>query len=140
MSGKYKEWKRLLFWNGLWLIVLLIIGINWGIGMAFDHVDKDVSAVRTSWNADTLCFSSIRGYVVITHLAGYSQDTPVAAQLPKPAFLLDSEGARVERNTWDKLEWRDEVGNIRPPPSIGSRIVGLYHRLQPTEWQDSKSE
>jgi hypothetical protein len=116
----------------VWVTSVLCIVVVWIAVRTFNSTVKDV---RARWDGETLTFSSVTGRVVISHLEGRSNNMPVAAPLPVPLYIVDSEGVKVDRATYEKLHWRNEGGNLRPAPPVGSEITGLYQRLQPTTWR-----
>ncbi len=142
MSASHAEWprdrRRLVFWNGVCLSVLVLAGLVWSGSKYLQHTDQRMSAVTASWDGDALRFTSLRGFVVITHLVGVSGQVAVEAPLSRPMCLLDSGSVRMEKATLTKLDWRDEDGNKQPAPAVGSQIVGLYTRPDMTEWKGAK--
>jgi hypothetical protein len=116
----------------IWVVGFICIVVLWIVARTYVSTVWDV---RARWVDDTLTFSSITGRVVITHLEGQSNGRPVAAPLPEPLYIVDSESVKVDRATYEKLPWRDEGGAAEPAPPIGSEITGLYQRLHPTTWR-----
>jgi hypothetical protein len=82
----------------------------------------------------------MRGHVLVTHLAGFSNGSPAGARLPEPVFLLDSEGASIDLATFQSLDWRNEGGGKESAPAVGSAVRALHIQLQPSIWQDRAGE
>lgn len=127
-----EQMKRLALWNRVWLTLSVVLALAWGFGRVVEHVFEDSSTVKSSWDGETLRFSSLQGRVVISHLQSYSAERLVGARLPTPLFILDSGPVTVDPTTWKALEWRDDAGSVQPPPPVGAPVKGLYTRLERT--------
>jgi len=126
-----------LLWSRYWLaiLVLFVVLVAGGVAFVFERTAGATAKVQASWRGNTLWFSSIRGFVVVTHLVGTSGGAPVGAALPAPLLLLDSGGASVPPTIWKSLRWLDEGGAEASAPPVGSEITGLYQRQNATEWK-----
>lgn len=124
--------RRLIRWNRFWLTLLSLVALAAGFMLVIDPVHSQLNSVRAGWRGDTLYFQC-EGPLLLTHLVGES-DGLVAAELAHPIFVLDSGGARIERLSFDALVWRYEGGAKAPAPRSGSRVRGLYIRLQASDW------
>jgi hypothetical protein len=142
MQPEDKAVKDLRFWNHLWLVTLLLIGLAWLAGRVLEHVNQRISSVDTWWSRspDALVISSLRGHVLVTHLAGFSGSSPAGVRLPEPVFLLDSEGARIDLGAFRGLDWRNEGGGKVSAPAVGSEVRALYIRLQASDWRERAAE
>ena len=65
---------------------------------------------------------------------------PVAARLPEPIFMLDSEGAVIEKAAYDRLEWSNEGRTKDDPPPYGSKVHALFIRLESSEMRERAAE
>ena len=129
------KFQRLLFWNRMWAAACVLLILLAALYLVTNHFRQMLLEVHSGWNTDTLIVTTITGRVVITHLEGESANTRVMAQLPTPRFIVDSESIKFDKQTLQRLKWRDEGGNTHPAPASGSPILALYYRAQPTTWR-----
>lgn len=119
-------------WLAAILFVLVItIYCFWCNHLAYQQVRQ----VRSFWTDDgSLRFSTSRGGVVVSHLQYYNPGGGVhGATLKYPRFILGSNPAVITAEEFKQLEWYTEGGLPVPDPPLGSKIIGLYIRLQETE-------
>src|SRR5687768_4933940 len=90
--------SKVLVWNRVWLSILVLVALGCGVFAYFGKLGRQITAVKTSWHSETLVINSRSGHILITALVGRSpRGTPVGARLPNPIFILDSEGAKIEK-------------------------------------------
>jgi hypothetical protein len=113
-----------------WLVAAcLLFAGGWAASRLFENtVLARMRQVESSWEGDTLRISTMAGYVAVTHLVRTSEGTPVAARLPTPEFILDSESVRIPYARLRSMEWRDEGQTRRAAPAANSPIRALYYR------------
>jgi hypothetical protein len=110
-------------------VFVLVLGV---IGCYFlNKMRDDVRSVKTHWSGDTLVVRNITGRILITNLMVGSSGATTT--LPKPVFIIDSEGATFSHEQMKKLEWRGEDKQVMPPPAVGTPITILFVRLEGSE-------
>jgi hypothetical protein len=120
-----------------WLVAAcLLFAGGWAASRLFEQtVLARIRQVESSWDGDTVRISTMTGYVAVTHLVGTSEGTPVAARLPAPEFILDSESVRIPYARLRAMEWFDEGHTRRAAPPANSPIRALYVRPTMGEWR-----
>jgi hypothetical protein len=96
-----------------------------------NQLQRTTREVKTRWRGETLHLSNIQGRLLITGLA----QGGIAAKLPAPILLVDSEGAGWEVSELKKLSWRNEGGGEEPAPRPGSSVQALFIRLESSEFR-----
>jgi hypothetical protein len=126
--------QRLIFWNRLWLCLLLVGALLEGTRWLFTRFDVFLSTLRPVWSASGLrLVTSSDGPFVVTHLvlsepeAG-SEKGKAVAQLARPIVIMDSDGASIPSAELHQLTWRNIFGQSVPPPPDGAPIRALYYR------------
>lgn len=121
-------------WNSVLLFALALFGLAF---MAFDK-ERGASLARSSvlveWRGDSLSLTSGGGTLVVTHLLSTEHSlkgAPCAtAALPRPIALVEEAGGTAQVGPLSELNWRDEAGNIVPPPEPGSPIQAVYYQAR----------
>ena len=125
------EVQRLARWNQLWLVVLLLVALGWAGSSFLQHAQEVSRSLRASWDAGVLRLrSSSDGPFIVTHLVFWGDGglSKAYAVLPEPILIIDSGGARIDKEELRNLRWRSYRGGPAPVPPEGAPITALYYR------------
>jgi hypothetical protein len=128
--------RRVVIWNRLWLSLLVAAGAAWTCRALIGRIQADVRQLRVAWTGDGLAlYSQSDGPFVVTHLVrwGAHDSEKAVARLPEPIAIIDSRGALVGRDTYEKLIWRNTAGDPVPAPPVGAPVGALYYRPEATD-------
>lgn len=122
---------RLIWWNRLWLTLLLVGAICWGAQRLLDQVKTNTRALNIRWQDGGLKLSSVSdGPFLVTHLVrlpGHDAREAIA-QIPTPLAIIDSSGAKITRDEYLKLVWKNYTGTPAIAPVEGAPLRALYVR------------
>ncbi len=125
--------RQVVFWNRIWLGLLLLWGAVWGARWLFTQADFYISSLHVTWSSNGLELRPGRdGSFVVTHLVldfpeERDNNRRVVAPLPSPLAIIDSDGASIPMAEFNKLAWRDVHGNLALPPPKGAPVRAFYY-------------
>ncbi len=128
-TSQEKHITRLVWWNRLWLILLLLIFLGFAARFYVKSVLKDIYSLNVEWSGDTLHVFSVKdGPFVVTHLVKLrSRDGEYAAALlPDPVTIIDSRGHHFSKADIDRLEWIGTSGEKQAAPTVGAKVKAFY--------------
>jgi len=136
-----RDVRRLIWWNRLWLALLLVGAICWGAQRLLDQVKTNTRALNIRWLDGGLKLSSVSdGPFLVTHLVGLPGHDAgkLIAQLPTPLAIIDSGGAKITRDDYRKLVWKNYTGTRVAAPAEGAPLRALY--VRPVYSEPARSE
>ena len=134
-----REIRRLVWWNRLWLALVLAGALVWLLAARLEQVSNP--PVKVWWQGQDLQFGSMSdGPFVVTHLvihhAGHAPEA--VALLPEPVVISESGRKTLHQSAWRKLRWNGYSGNPVPSPEASAPIRALYYRAEWT-WRQEQT-
>lgn len=127
MSDQEKQLYRLVRWNRLWLVLLILLVLGFTGLFCVKKVLKNVYSLHVAWHGDALhVYSGKDGPFVITHLVKLGNSEYAAAQLPHPVTIIDSRGHYFSKVDIESLEWIGTSGKQQSPPAVGTDVKAFY--------------
>src|SRR4028118_18775 len=131
-----KKIRRLVIWNRIWLVLLVLALVSFAGSAWLGSTFSRARALSATWlpSGEVRLSSASDGPFVVTHLVKYGHDEgeKAVARLPQPIAIVDSAGATIEKDVIAKLAWVNIFGEPVPAPNVGSNIEVLYYRPEVT--------
>ena len=128
---EHAEVRRLLLWNRVLLVILLLAALGAAGSSLLARLETKAMGLSASRSNGGLRLSTASdGPFIVTHLV-YWEDgarSQAYAALPEPLVIIASGRASVEKEKLQKLAWRSYLGGPAPVPPEGAAITALYYR------------